>query len=150
MCFGFRASDFISSDSFGLGSIKAFRGKAIDADGILINDILEGEDINSVYGYLSSRGLYILNVKKASRVFHNLQKVYESRKLRRNDFIEFTNNLSVMLRAGIPLFTALGDMITSIENKYFQKTIADIKYQVEMGVGFSDAIESHKNVFPDI
>ena len=124
--------------------------KAINADGILINDIIEGEDINAVHVYLSSRGLYILNVKKASRVFHNLQKVYESRKLRRNDFIEFTNNLSVMLRAGIPLFTVLGDMITSIENKYFQKTIADIKYQVEMGVSFSDAIESHKNVFPDI
>ena len=124
--------------------------KAINADGILINDIIEGEDINAVHVYLSSRGLYILNVKKASRVFHNLQNRYESRKLKRNDFIEFTNNLSVMLRAGIPLFTALGDMITSIENKYFQKTIADIKYQVEMGVSFSDAIESHKNVFPDI
>ena len=94
--------------------------KAINADGILINDIIEGEDINSVYGYLSSRGLYILNVKKASRVFHNLQKGFASRKLRRNDFIEFANNLSVMLRAGIPLFTALGDIITSIENKYFK------------------------------
>jgi general secretion pathway protein F/type IV pilus assembly protein PilC len=124
--------------------------KAIDADGIMIRGVAEGEDIGDVYGSLSSKGLYILNVKKASRALSDLKRVFEARKVKRRDVIEFANNLSVMLRAGVPLLTAVGDIGITTDNKYLQNIIADIKRQTELGMRFSDAVETHKNIFPDV
>ncbi|MDI6728295.1 MAG: type II secretion system F family protein [Thermodesulfovibrionales bacterium] len=124
--------------------------KAIDPDGAMVKGVAEGEDIASVYGDLSSKGLYILSVKKANAAIANIKKVFMARKIKRRDVIEFANNLSVMLRAGVPLLTALGDITATTENKYLKTTIADIKRQTEMGMRFSDAVELHKSVFPDV
>ncbi|BCB97119.1 pilin secretion/fimbrial assembly system protein, PilC [Dissulfurispira thermophila] len=124
--------------------------KAIDADGTMVEGFIEGEDIGSVYGDLSSKGLYILSVKKANVAISYLKKVFASRKIKRRDVIEFANNLSVMLRAGVPLLTALEDISDVAENKYLKTIIADIKRQTEMGMRFSDAIQLHKDIFPDV
>lgn len=124
--------------------------KAIDPDGAMVKGVAEGEDIASVYGDLSSKGLYIINVRKANTAIANFKKKLMSRKVKRRDVIEFANNLSVMLRAGVPLLTALGDINAAIEDKYLQTIIADIKRQTEMGMRFSDAVEFHKDVFPDV
>lgn len=124
--------------------------KAIDPDGAMVKGVAEGEDIASVYGDLSSKGLYILNVRKANTAIANFKKKLMSRKVKRRDVIEFANNLSVMLRAGVPLLTALGDVSIATENKHLRTAIADIKRQTEMGMRFSDAVEFYRTVFPDI
>jgi type II secretory pathway component PulF len=124
--------------------------KAIDTDGAMVKGVAEGEDMGAVYGDLSSRGLYILSVKKANAAIANLKKAFMARKIKRRDVIEVANNLSVMLRAGVPLLAALGDITATTENKYLKATIDDIKRQTEMGMRFSDAVELHKGVFPDV
>lgn len=127
-----------------------FSYKALDADGAVVKGVAEGEDISAVYGELASKGFYILNLKRASSAAAYLRSVLLSRKLQRKDVIEFANNLSVMLRAGVPLLSALGDIIATTENKKLNSIISDIKRGTEMGLRFSDAVEAHKNVFPDI
>lgn len=124
--------------------------KAMDQEGVMVKGVAEGEDISSVYGGLSSKGLYILNVRRANTAVSNLKKVLTSRNVKRGDVIEFANSLSVMLKAGVPLLTALGDITDIAENRHLKATIADIKRQIEMGMRFSDAIAVHRNIFPDI
>jgi len=124
--------------------------KAIDTDGAMVKGVAEAEDIGSVYGDLSSKGLYILSVRKANTAIANIKKALMARKIKRRDVIEFANNLSVMLRAGVPLLTALGDITVTAENKYIKTIIADIKRQTEMGMRFSDAVEFYKGIFPDV
>lgn len=124
--------------------------KAIDPEGAMVKGVAEGEDIASVYGDLLSKGLYILNIKKANTTIADFKKKLMSRKVKRRDVIEFANNLSVMLRAGVPLLTALGDISIAMENKYLKTVIADIKRQTEMGMRFSDAVEFYKGIFPDV
>lgn len=124
--------------------------KAIDPEGAMVKGVAEAEDIGSVYGDLSSKGLYILSVRKANTAVANIKKAFMSRKIKRRDVIEFANNLSVMLRAGVPLLTALGDITVTTENKYIKTIIADIKRQTEMGMRFSDAVDFYKGIFPDV
>ena len=130
--------------------MKFFSYKAIDSEGAMVKGVAEAEDIGSVYGDLSSKGLYILSVRKANTAIANIKKAFMARKIKRRDVIEFANNLSVMLRAGVPLLTALGDITVTTENKYIKTIIADIKRQTEMGMRFSDAVEFYKGIFPDV
>lgn len=127
-----------------------FQYKAIGQDGALVRGTIEGEDAGSIHSNLSSKGLYIINIRKANRIIINLGKKFRARSIRRSDIIEFANNLSVMLRAGVPLLSALDDIINTSEGVYLIKVLSDIKQQTEMGTRFSDAIGSHSDVFPDI
>lgn len=127
-----------------------FQYKAIGPDGALVRGTIEGEDAGSIHSDLSSRGLYIINIRKANRIITNLSKKFMARTIRRSDIIEFANNLSVMLRAGVPLLSALDDIIKTSEGRHFIKVLSDIKQQTEMGTRFSDAIGFHSDVFPDI
>ncbi|MCX5855744.1 MAG: type II secretion system F family protein, partial [Deltaproteobacteria bacterium] len=44
----------------------------------------------------------------------------------------------------------LEDIITTVTNESMKSTLVDIKKNTEMGVKFSDALDLHKSVFPDI
>lgn len=127
-----------------------FQYKAIGPDGALVRGTIEGVDAGSIHSDLSSRGLYIINIRKANRIITNLGKKFMAHTIRRSDIIEFANNLSVMLRAGVPLLSALDDIIKTSEGRHLIKVLSDIKQQTEMGTRFSDAIGFHSDVFPDI
>jgi type II secretory pathway component PulF len=130
--------------------MRYYSYKAITPDGSLIRGTVAGEDIDYVYGILSSNGLYILNVKTTSTLITNLKKSLRKRNVKNKDIIEFANNLSVMLKAGIPLLTALTDIISGIENKPFKNALADIRFKIETGMRFSDTVASKKDIFPEI
>ncbi|MBI5205111.1 MAG: type II secretion system F family protein, partial [Nitrospirae bacterium] len=130
--------------------MRYYSYKAITPDGSLIRGTVAGEDIEAVYEVLYSKRLYILNVKAASTIITNLKRTLLKRRVKNRDIIEFANNLSVMLKAGIPLLTALADIINGIGNKHFKNALTDIISQIETGMRFSDTVASKKDIFPEI
>lgn len=124
--------------------------KAIDPDGAVVRGVAEAEDMTDVFESLATKGLSILDVRKENNAIAYIKKAITSRKIRRTDIIEFATNLSIMLRAGVPLFTALDDISAATENKKFRDTISDMKRLIETGMRFSDAVESQKGMFPHI
>jgi len=127
-----------------------FTYKAINLDGEEIKGLIEGEDMGAAYNSVSSLGLYILNIRKSNRLTKYYLDRVKSRGIKIQDIIEFANNLSVMIRAGIPLLTALTDMSETMENKKFREKIKDIARTVELGSSLAGALSSHRDIFPDI
>ncbi|MBI3593222.1 MAG: type II secretion system F family protein [Nitrospirae bacterium] len=130
--------------------MKFFSYKAINPDGLMIRGIAEADNIDSVFESLSTKGLSILDVKRANTTIASLKKAFSARKIKRTDIIEFAGSLSVMLRAGVPIITALDDIVNALENRYLKNIVADMKRMIETGMRFSDAIEAQRGIFPDI
>jgi type II secretory pathway component PulF len=124
--------------------------KALDADGDIIRGILEANDESSVYENLRTRGLFVVDVKKSSIFLKKITDRLRALRIRRKDTIEFSSNLAIMIRAGVPILAALQDIIDTINNKHLKSTIEDIKKHIEMGSRLSDALELHKTIFPDM
>ena len=124
--------------------------KALDADGDIIKGMLEADNTSSVYENLRTRGLFVVDVKESSIIFKKISDKLLTWRIRRKDTIEFSSNLSIMIRAGVPILTALGDIIDTIDNQHLKSTVDDIKKNIEMGSKLSDALELHKAIFPDI
>jgi len=124
--------------------------KALDASGDVIRGILEADDASSVHRNLTTRGLFVLHVKETSVIFKKISDRIMTWRIRRKDIIEFSSNLSIMIRAGVPILAALDDIISTIDNELLKSTIIDIKKNIEMGSRLSDAMELHKTIFPDI
>ena len=68
----------------------------------------------------------------------------------RKDILTFTNQLSVMIRAGISLQEALESIAGQIENAKFKRILFDLKDRIEEGCSFSQALAEHPKCFSNI
>jgi len=125
-----------------------FSYKAINPDGAVVRGVTEAEDLTAAFGEISAKGLSILDVRRATAAVGFLGRVFVKRTLKRKDVIEFAVNLSVMLKAGIPIVTAFEDLLYTIESRNLKGILADLKIKIESGTRLSDAIESRKEEFP--
>jgi len=63
------------------------------------------------------------------------------------DVANFTNQLAVMIKAGISIRAALEGISDQTENPKFKEILTQIKKDVESGKSFSDALSKHSKIF---
>jgi len=68
----------------------------------------------------------------------------------KKDILNFTNQLAVMIRAGISLQDALESIAEQNDNKKFKHIIFDLKNRIEAGQSFSQALAEHPHTFTDL
>jgi type IV pilus assembly protein PilC len=66
------------------------------------------------------------------------------------DILNFTNQLAVMVRAGISLQDSLESIAAQLENRKFVEIIHDLKGKIEAGRSFSQALAEHPQVFSNL
>jgi type IV pilus assembly protein PilC len=68
----------------------------------------------------------------------------------RKDVLYFTNQLSVMVKAGISIDDALGGIGEQLQNQKFKRIVLAIKADVEGGQSFSQALSKYPDVFSNL
>jgi len=68
----------------------------------------------------------------------------------RKDILNFTNQLAVMIRAGISIQDALEGIGEQCDNHKFQVVIRDLKIRIEEGNSFSQALAEHPQIFNNL
>lgn len=68
----------------------------------------------------------------------------------KKDILNFTNQLAVMLRAGISLQDALESIGLNIEKEKWRVVVLDLKSRIEAGQSFSQALGEHPDVFNNL
>ncbi|MFH1081052.1 MAG: type II secretion system F family protein, partial [Pseudomonadota bacterium] len=124
--------------------------KAVDANGNVLKGILEGQDAISVQSSLTTRGLYVLQVRESGKLLKKFEERLSAFRISRKDVIEFSSNMAIMLRAGVPLLSALEDIIKTMTNEFMKGAIIDVKKNTEMGVKFYYALNLQTKIFPVI
>jgi type IV pilus assembly protein PilC len=82
------------------------------------------------------------------------QKQYEKQARRKKVKLEaltvFTQQLSSMLEAGLPLVSALEALQEQTEDPVFQVIIRNVKVDISGGTAFSEAVAKYPNAFPNL
>ncbi len=68
----------------------------------------------------------------------------------KKDVLNFTNQLAVMIRAGISLPESLESIASQMDKKKFKDIISDLKNKIEGGQTFSQALSAHPEVFSNL
>ncbi len=68
----------------------------------------------------------------------------------KKDILNFTNQLAVMIRAGISLQDSLESIAEQNENQKFKLVVFDLKNRIESGESFSQALSEHSDVFSEL
>jgi general secretion pathway protein F len=78
----------------------------------------------------------------------NLQQLFE--RVRPQEVAAFTRQLGTLLRAGIPLAEGLGALADQVENKRFQRILAEIRQKVNEGASLADTLAAYPRLYPDL
>ncbi len=100
---------------------------------------------------LVEKGYHVFWVKKSFSLssLTSLGQVGRQR-IKSTEFMVFNQELSALLRAGLPLLQSLDIMLERMKNPLFKQVIADVREKVKAGTSISDAFRAHGDLFPRI
>lgn len=120
---------------------------ALDDQGRKFKRMLEMEDSEDITAYLGFSGGNIISVKKIPYFYKHLKP---SRKIKTQEIIEVIENMHLIVKAGLPVNTALSDLAKDADNPALRDVLDDIARRIQTGMSFSKAMARHSKVFSDI
>jgi type IV pilus assembly protein PilC len=139
------------SIAFGMGrkktdSTTAFRYSALDQLGKKVSGVETALSSGAVHMLLLERGLQPLDVstKKSMLTFEITKK-----KVPRSDVMNFTRQLAVFMKAGIPIMEALEVIVEETQNKLMRVILREVIDSLRAGDTFAAAAAAHPEAFPN-
>ncbi len=139
-----------------------FEYQALNSKGDTVSDIIDAASEIAAKQKLRSQGLYVVRLTRHELKAETIEKKgflakvyadtanYISIKFSAKLVGIFSRQLATLLGAGMPLLTALSDIIEQIDNQTFKRVIVDVKEKLEEGSSFSNALLLHRNIFSDM
>ena len=123
---------------------------AIKKGGHTVNGVLEAADRMTAISNLNSQGMKLMSLseKKESKGI-NIPIPGRGR-VKSDDLVMFTRQLSAMVSAGVPILRSLNSMARYATNPNFKKAINNVSKSVEGGESFADALSHHPTIFNDV
>jgi len=119
----------------------------LDDSGKKIKKTIEMDDNEDITSYLGSIGSNIISVKKIPSFYRFF---ISKKKIKTQDVIEVIENLHMIVKAGLPVTTALSDLAKDADNPHLRDVLDDISHRVQTGMTFSKALGKHSKIFSNI
>jgi len=124
--------------------------KATDKNGKLTTGTMEAKDETIVITRLRERNFFPIKIdevdsKKKIGKEISIKPIFE--RIKFQDVLNFTQQLSSLMEAQVPLDRSLAICIELIENKKFKNVIENVRRNVQGGSSLADALAKHPGVF---
>lgn len=120
-----------------------------------VTGTVEAADKSTVITNLTKQGLRPISVKEGSASGKAISSFSFSdflggNKVKSDDIVMFTRQLSAMVSAGVPLLRALGSLEQHTESAALKKIVALIIKDVQAGAPLADSMAKYPNTFSDV
>jgi len=120
---------------------------AKDKSGHAVSGSIESASDSEVAELLHKKELIVISIKLGKKVTAAKGK---GGKIKLDDLVVFSRQLSTMIDSGIPLVQALGILSEQIENLSLKAVVVQVRQDIEAGMSFCDALAKHPTVFSDL
>jgi type IV pilus assembly protein PilC len=125
------------------------RYKASSQTGKIVQGLMDARDVNEVVSYLRAKELIPIQVSPEKDA--SLSKLFPMfNKVKNNDIVVFTRQLSSMLSSGLTLLRSLEIFKDQVQSKAMAEVLEGVVNEVENGKSFSMAISKYPDVFSQI
>lgn len=126
---------------------------ALDPKGQTLNGTVEQQDRSTAIDVLTKQGLRPVSVKETKKKAAgiSLEDLTGQNKVKSDQLVMFTRQLSAMVGAGVPILralTALADHVA--DSPALRKVLIGVIRDIEAGSTFGDALAKYPHVFNDI
>jgi len=124
-------------------SVNYYQYQACDAHGKMTSGQLSADSEREAISMLQSQKLVPVKIKATSR--QSLKR--SGGKIKTADLVDFTNGLTTLVEARIPIDKALGLLEGITEKEYMKRLVVSLRRDVKEGKSLADAMEARPDVF---
>ncbi|HVZ20341.1 MAG TPA: type II secretion system F family protein [Vicinamibacterales bacterium] len=127
-----------------------FRCRLGTAGGEIIEGVYVADSEDHLRRDLEEKGLFVLALHRRG-AFPGLQLARaRSRRISRQEFLVFNQELATLLKAGMPLVQSLDILRQRVSNQTFKAVLDNVYDKVKAGTALSDAFAEHAGLFPAV
>lgn len=131
--------------------MSKFNYIAIDDSGKSIKGTVDASNRVAAVDIITKQGKRPISVTDTSGAGkYDLGDLFGGGKVKSDDLVIFTRQLSTMISAGVPLLRSLNSLGEHAENPALKKVLASITSDIESGATFGDALAKYPNTFSDV
>ena len=124
-----------------------FQVKSINEFGKVIELVVNAENKMHIYDQANAKNESVISVKKYKEPFSFARLQNKFYRVKPQELENFTSQLVVMLKAGVPLIDSLGIIGKQLESDKMEEIVQDVINKVNGGMIFSKAINHYPRVF---
>lgn len=132
--------------------MPSFLYVATNAQGKTVTGSLEASDRSAAIASLTKQSLSPLSLKKgvAKKSSLTFLDFFGANRVKSDDLVMFTRQLSAMVSAGVPLLRALNSQRDHTDSKALKVILEGVIKDVEGGAQLADALAKYPNAFSDV
>jgi general secretion pathway protein F len=128
--------------------MPVFEYKAVSPTGETVQGTMEAGSLDRVISRLQEAGNIPLQARESGQGGFSLDMLrFSKRGMSSREIGQFTQQLSTLLGAGLPLDRSLQVLLELSENDRIKRTVTDIRDRVREGGSLSDALEAQHGTF---
>ena len=130
-----------------------YQFKSVTADGKIVEGTLEAADVRSVTARLQEQGQLPIKISSAETggvLGRELKFSWQRKRVTQNDLLVFTQELSTLVQAGLPLDRSLSVLSELTENSYLREIVKELLREIKSGKSLSEGLGMHPHIFPKI
>lgn len=128
--------------------------KATGSDGKTTTGVIDAPDKKTASNELTAKGLKPISIETGGSLNAKSSGLsipgLGSKKVKTDDLVMFTRQLSAMVSAGVPLLRAVSSLEAHTESAALKAIAGAIYKDVQSGIPLGDALEKHPDAFNDI
>lgn len=128
--------------------MSTFQYTAKDHNGRSVIGVIDAPNEAEAANILHNKMLIVVSVKEL-KAKGGLFKPSKA-KVKLDDLVVFSRQLSTMIDAGIPLVQALGILSEQVDNRTLQGVVMTVRQDIEAGMSFCDALSKHPQIFSEL
>lgn len=129
-----------------------FQYRAADYSGKVVEGVMDADAEQGVVARLHDMGFVPLRISASSSAAGHSPgtavSLFLHRKVSEKALLHFTQELSTLLSAGLPLDRSLSVLASLVEGQEFKKIVARLLEEVRAGKALGAAMSEHSDVFP--
>lgn len=123
----------------------SFRYKALDKAGLSRAGALHAASVEEAFRRISALGMTPVSIREDHRAHRR-----KGKRIKPSDIAHFTQQLSVLVNARIPLSEALIGIAEQERHPALRQVVSDIAVRIEAGEPLASAVAAHTAVFGDV
>jgi len=127
-----------------------FRCRLGTPTGDVIEGIYVADSESRLRRELEEKGLYVLSLQRRGGLPGLALPLAPRRRVGRQEFLVFNQELATLLKAGMPLVQSLDILRQRVANPTFKAVLDDVYEKVKSGTALSDAFSAHTGLFPGV